>query len=87
MCCRLGKRLLDLAIAIVALIILLPVMALVALLVHLKLGSPVLFCQRRPGLHGKPFTIYKIRATPRATYLSAHTPGERARWWLILGRM
>jgi len=58
---RLGKRLLDLAITIPALIILLPVLALVALLVRIKLGSPVLFRQQRPGLYGKPFTIYKFR--------------------------
>jgi len=58
---RLGKRLLDLAITIPALIILLPVLALMALLVRIKLGSPVLFRQQRPGLYGKPFTIYKFR--------------------------
>ena len=58
---RLGKRLLDLAITILALIILLPMLALATLLVRIKLGSPVLFRQQRPGLYGKPFTIYKFR--------------------------
>ena len=66
MCCRLGKRLLELAIGILALIILLPVLALVALLLRIKLGSPVLFCQRRPGLHGKSFTIYRFRTMTNA---------------------
>ena len=58
---RLGKRLLDLAITIPALIILLPVLALAVLLVRIRLGLLVLFRQQRPGLHGKPFTIYKFR--------------------------
>jgi sugar transferase EpsL len=49
-----GKRLLDLAMTIPALILLSLVLALLALLVHLKLGSPVLLRQQRPGLHGQP---------------------------------
>ena len=56
-----GKRLFDLALTIPALILLTPVLALVALLVRLKLGWPVLFRQQRPGLDGRPFTIYKFR--------------------------
>lgn len=56
-----GKRLLDLALAIPALILLAPLLALLALLVRLKLGSPVFFRQQRPGLHGQPFTILKFR--------------------------
>jgi len=56
-----GKRLLDLALAIPALILLTPLLALLALLVRLKLGSPVLFRQVRPGKHGKLLTIYKFR--------------------------
>jgi lipopolysaccharide/colanic/teichoic acid biosynthesis glycosyltransferase len=57
----LGKRLLDLILVIPALVVLGPVLALIALLVRLKLGSPVLFHQRRPGLWGQPFTIVKFR--------------------------
>jgi len=53
------KRLLDLIITIPAFAILSPLLGLIALTVRLTLGSPVLFCQVRPGLHGKPFTIYK----------------------------
>lgn len=56
-----GKRLLDLAITIPALIMLAPLLALLAMLVRVKLGAPVLFRQQRPGLHGKPFTIHKFR--------------------------
>ena len=58
---RYGKRMLDLALPFLVLLILAPVLAFIALLVRLKLGSPVLFRQQRPGLHGKPFTLYKFR--------------------------
>jgi len=56
-----GKRLLDLALTLPALILLAPVLALLAFLVRLNLGRPVLFRQQRPGLRGEPFTILKFR--------------------------
>jgi lipopolysaccharide/colanic/teichoic acid biosynthesis glycosyltransferase len=56
-----GKRLLDLLLGIPALMALAPLMALVALLVRIKLGAPVLFRQQRPGLDGRPFTMLKFR--------------------------
>ena len=59
---RIGKRLLDLFLAVPALIVGAPVLGIVALLVRVKLGSPVIFRQRRPGLHEKPFTILKFRS-------------------------
>lgn len=55
------KRPFDLAITIPAMLILAPVMAVVALLVRFKLGTPVFFRQQRPGLHGKPFMLIKFR--------------------------
>lgn len=55
------KRILDIVAASIASIVLSPVVVLVALLVRLKLGAPVLFVQRRPGLHGRPFELYKFR--------------------------
>jgi len=58
---KFGKRLLDLIIVIPALIFLLPLALGVALLVRWKLGAPVLFSQRRPGLGGRPFQIIKFR--------------------------
>lgn len=55
------KRLFDLLVASLALQLLaLPLLAL-AWLIRRKLGSPVLFCQVRPGLHGRPFTMVKLR--------------------------
>ncbi len=56
------KRLLDLSLTIPGIILLSPVMLVVALLVRIKIGAPVLFRQERPGLHGKPFWLYKFRS-------------------------
>ena len=55
------KRLLDIVISVGALFVLAPVMIVIGLLVCLKQGWPPLFSQRRPGLKGKPFTMYKFR--------------------------
>src|SRR5687768_12755452 len=55
------KRLVDIVAAGAGLIILSPVIAVVALLVRAKLGSPVLFKQERPGLDSRPFTLIKFR--------------------------
>jgi len=56
-----AKRALDLALALPGLALLSPLMLLTALCVRLALGPGVLFRQRRPGLHGQPFTILKFR--------------------------
>ena len=55
------KRLLDIIIASIALILLSPLYAFVAYKVKKNLGAPVLFRQVRPGLHGKPFEMIKFR--------------------------
>jgi len=55
------KRMLDLIVGGAAVLILLPVLLVVALLVRLNLGSPVLFKQQRPGLGGRPFFMLKFR--------------------------
>ena len=55
------KRLFDLALSIPALFFIIPLMLIIAPLVRFKIGSPVLFRQVRPGLHGRPFVIYKFR--------------------------
>lgn len=55
------KRLLDILLSGGALIILSPVLLIVALLVRIKLGSPVLFKQERPGLNERIFMLYKFR--------------------------
>ncbi len=56
------KRLLDFILALIAIIVLSPVMLITAILVRTKLGSPVLFTQDRPGLNTKVFKLYKFRS-------------------------
>jgi len=61
------KRLFDIVIATIMLVLLSPVLLVIALTVRFSLGSPVLFKQVRPGLHGRPFTMYKFRTMTDAT--------------------
>ena len=56
------KRLLDIILSLFGLIILSPVILIVAILVRIKLGSPVIFKQKRPGKNEKIFTLYKFRS-------------------------
>ena len=55
------KRSVDVVVAGVGLLVLLPVLIVVAVAVALALGRPVLFRQARAGLHGEPFTVLKFR--------------------------
>ena len=59
--CGFFKRLFDMVSAALALLLLAPALALIAWQVRRKLGSPVLFRQVRPGLHGQPFEMMKFR--------------------------
>ena len=62
-----GKRALDILLSAFALIVLSPILAVTALLVRLKLGSPVIFTQDRPGKDGKVFKLYKFRTMSNET--------------------
>lgn len=55
------KRLLDIIISFVALVVLSPLLLVIAILIKIKLGSPIIFKQKRPGLNEEIFTIYKFR--------------------------
>ncbi|MEG1547528.1 MAG: sugar transferase [Clostridia bacterium] len=61
------KRFLDIICALVAMIAFCWLYAIVAVLVRIKLGSPVIFKQERPGLHEKIFTLYKFRTMANDT--------------------
>ena len=56
------KRVFDLTVALLLIFLLSPIIIAVALLIRLKLGSPVIFKQQRPGYMGRPFHIYKFRS-------------------------
>lgn len=69
---RFLKRTIDFLLSCAALIALSPVLLAIAVLVAIRLGRPILFKQMRPGLHGKPFTIYKFRTMTDARDASGH---------------
>ncbi|NTU69380.1 sugar transferase [bacterium] len=56
-----GKRLIDIAISLFALTLFLPFFAVIAIIIRIELGSPILFKQNRVGEFGENFTIYKFR--------------------------
>ncbi|MBO9129998.1 sugar transferase [Bacillus sp. 165] len=55
------KRIFDVLVSLTVLMLSSGIMIMVAILVRWKLGSPIIYTQQRPGLHGKPFFIYKFR--------------------------
>ena len=68
-----GKRVIDVAGASIGIVVLAIPSAIVAALVRLTLGTPVIFHQQRPGLHGRLFAMYKFR-TMRDVYDAAGNP-------------
>ena len=55
------KRLLDVIISLFALMLFSPILLILAILIRINLGSPIIFKQKRPGRNGKIFEIYKFR--------------------------
>lgn len=66
------KRILDIAVVSPLLVLISPVIALSALAIRMRMGSPVLFVQERPGLKGSPFRLFKLRSM---TSLPRHGQG------------
>ena len=73
------KPVIDFILALVALITLSPILILLATFVFWKLGSPIIFRQERPGLHGKAFMMFKFRTmnTDTDSYGNLLTDAER----------
>ncbi len=61
-----GKRVVDVVASALLLVLLAPVLAVIACVVRVSLGAPVIFRQQRPGLGGRPFTILKFRTMANA---------------------
>mgnify|MGYP002819139617 CR=1 FL=1 len=59
---RFVKRLLDLVVSVLAIAVLWPLMLLIAMLILVLMGRPVIFKQRRPGLNERAFCVYKFRS-------------------------
>jgi lipopolysaccharide/colanic/teichoic acid biosynthesis glycosyltransferase len=80
-----GKAWLDRGVAALALVFAAPVFALFALAVLLALGRPILFRQRRAGLHGAPFTLLKFRSMHEGDGPDAARLGAFGRWFRASG--
>ena len=76
---RSGKHLLDLALALAATATVSPLLVVLAALVRLNLGSPVLFRQVRPGLTGRPFVLFKFRTMTNLRDKNGHFLSDAAR--------
>ena len=74
-----GKRLVDLAISLLALLIFAPLMLVIAVLVALRMGRPVLFRQMRPGFQSRPFAILKFRTMRNAVDARGNPLPDRER--------
>lgn len=67
------KRIIDIAVSLLALVLLLPVIAILAAVIRQKLGSPILFRQLRPGIDGEPFEMFKFRTMSDAVDRNGNT--------------
>lgn len=77
--CNYLKRILDILICITGLIFISPILLVLALLVKIKLGSPIIFKQERPGLHGEIFKLYKFRTMTNEKNDSGELLNDEAR--------
>ncbi len=55
------KSFFDYIFALILFLFIIPILIIVSILIYIKIGSPIIFCQKRTGLYGKPFTMYKFR--------------------------
>lgn len=73
------KRTFDCVVASVGLIVLAPLLGVAALAIRLAMGRPVIFAQRRPGQHGRPFIVYKFRTMSAAHAADGRLLSDRER--------
>ena len=73
------KRAFDLVVASVSLIVLAPLLGVTAVAIRLALGGPIIFAQRRPGRHARPFVLYKFRTMSTARSANGRVLPDRER--------
>lgn len=73
------KRAFDFVVASVGLVVLAPLLGVIALAIRLALGPPVIFAQRRPGRHARPFILYKFRTMSAARAADGRLLPDRER--------
>ena len=73
------KRIFDVVVSALGLVVLAPLMVLIAILIRITMGSPALFRQIRPGLNGMPFTIFKFRTMRNILFQEARLETDAAR--------
>lgn len=66
------RRFFDIIVSVSLLILFFPVMLIISLLVKLNMGSPIIFKQKRPGIHGKIFLMYKFRTMSNKKDVNGH---------------
>ena len=81
------KRAFDFVVASVGLIVLAPLLGVIALAIRLALGRPVIFAQRRPGRHARPFILYKFRTMSNARAADGRLLPDHERRLTRLGRL
>jgi sugar transferase EpsL len=74
-----SKRIFDLIATVLGLLLLSPIIILIALLVRIFLGTPILFRQQRSGFRGRPFYIYKFRSMTEARDINGNLLPDSAR--------
>lgn len=76
---KLRKRIFDITISSIIMVLFLPIMAIISSLIFISMGSPVIFRQERPGYKGIPFKMYKFRTMNNQTSLNGKLLSDKDR--------
>ncbi|MDC1135635.1 sugar transferase [Alphaproteobacteria bacterium] len=73
------KRILDILFSLIAILLLSWVFVMISLLIYFKMGRPILFRQRRPGINGRPFFLYKFRSMTNSSDKNSNLMSDKTR--------